>query len=138
MIEPKNWVSWLGAVQVGVDVASPITLCWLLGTSVRKVDDFALDFFIFLGTVSFTGEEIQEHFSCLHTLSRSICCSAFLIGLGKVFGKRLYVSVSRAKQRLYLVGEERAFAMNNVLSQVPGGLYSKLSHMEVQADYVRF
>jgi hypothetical protein len=41
-------------------------VCWLLGTSVREVDDFALDFFIFLGPVSFTDEEIQEHFSCLH------------------------------------------------------------------------
>ena len=64
--------------------------------------------------------------------------TVFLIGLNKVFRKRLYVSVSRAKQRLFLVGEEQAFAMNNVLSQVPGGLYSKLSHMEVQADYVHF
>ena len=64
--------------------------------------------------------------------------TVFLIGLNKVFRRRLYVSVSRAKQRLFLVGEERAFAMNNVLSQVPGGLYSKLSHTEVQADYVHY
>jgi hypothetical protein len=44
-----------------------ITLvCWLLRTSVRTVDDFTHDFFIFLGTVVLTDEELkQEHFSCL-------------------------------------------------------------------------
>jgi hypothetical protein len=62
--------------------------------------------------------------------------TVFLIGLSKVFGKRLYVSVSRAKQRLFLVGEEEAFAMNNLLFQVPGGLYNKLSPAKVQADFV--
>ena len=64
--------------------------------------------------------------------------TVFLIGLSKVFGKRLYVSVSRAKQRLFLVGEEQAFTMNSLLSQVPEGLYSKLSPAEVQADFVRY
>ena len=29
-------------------------LCWLLGTSVLKIDDFALDLLIFLGAVAFT------------------------------------------------------------------------------------
>ena len=36
-------------------------LWWLLGTSVRIVDEFALDCFIFLGAVAFADEGIQEH-----------------------------------------------------------------------------
>ncbi len=64
--------------------------------------------------------------------------TVFLIGLSKVFGKRLYVSVSRAKQHLFLVGDEEAFATNNVLSQVPGGLCSKVSFAKVKADFVRY
>jgi hypothetical protein len=41
-------------------------LCWLLETSVRTVDDFTYDFFIFLVTAVLTDEELkQEHFSCL-------------------------------------------------------------------------
>jgi hypothetical protein len=41
-------------------------VCWLLETSVRTVDDFTYDFFIFLGTAVLTDEELkQEHFSCL-------------------------------------------------------------------------
>ena len=64
--------------------------------------------------------------------------TVFLIGLNKVFGKRLYVSVSRAKQRLFLVGDEEVFAMNRVLSQVPGGLYSMLSPAKVQANFIRY
>ncbi len=31
-------------------------LCWLLGTSVRKIDEFALDLLVFLGAVAFTDE----------------------------------------------------------------------------------
>lgn len=42
------------------------TLCWLLETSVLKIDDFALDLLIFLGVVAFTDEGMQEHFVCLH------------------------------------------------------------------------
>ncbi len=37
-------------------------MCWLLGTSVLKIDDFALDFVIFLRAVAFTDEGMQEHF----------------------------------------------------------------------------
>ena len=51
--------------------------------------------------------------------------TVFLIGLNKVFGKRLYVSVSRAKQRLTLEGNEEAFATNKVLSQLPGELFTR-------------
>ena len=63
--------------------------------------------------------------------------TVFLIGLSKVFGKRLYVSVSRAKQRLFLVGNEEAFATNKVLSQIPGELCTKL-HYEKKADFVQY
>ncbi len=31
-------------------------LCWLLGTSVLKIDDVALDLLVFLGAVVFTDE----------------------------------------------------------------------------------
>ena len=60
----------------------------------------------------------------------------FLIELSKVFGKRLYVSVSRAKQRLSIVGDEEAFAMNKVLSQVPGELCTKV-YSENKTDFVQ-
>jgi len=36
------------------------------GTSVPKIDDFALDLLIFLGAVACTDEGMQEHFVCLH------------------------------------------------------------------------
>jgi superfamily I DNA/RNA helicase len=50
--------------------------------------------------------------------------TVFLLGLRKVFGKRLYVSVSRAKQRLFFVGDEEAFAKNRTLSEIPRRLYT--------------
>lgn len=68
-----------------------------------------------------------------------VCGAPCSYGVGRSTArKRFYVSVSRAKQRLFLVGEEEAFGMNNLLSQVPEGLYSKLSPAEVRADYVRY
>jgi len=36
-------------------------LCWLLGTSVRKIDDVALDLLVFLGAVVFTDEVYWIH-----------------------------------------------------------------------------
>jgi len=63
--------------------------------------------------------------------------TVFLIGLNKVFRQRLYVSVSRAKQRLFLVGPEEAFATNTVLSQVPGGLYSRVYSEKTVASAVQ-
>jgi len=53
--------------------------------------------------------------------------TVFLLGVDKVFGKRLYVSISRAKQRLFLVGDATAFASNKTLSQVPEKFYTRLS-----------
>jgi hypothetical protein len=35
---------------------------WLLGTSVRKVDGFTPDFFMYLGAVAFLDEGIEKHF----------------------------------------------------------------------------
>jgi hypothetical protein len=46
-------------------------LCWLLGTSVCAVDDFALDCFISLRAVACTDQRTQEHFSCLPGLCSS-------------------------------------------------------------------
>jgi hypothetical protein len=37
-------------------------LCWLLGTSVRKIDDVALDLLVFLGAVVFTDEMYWIHY----------------------------------------------------------------------------
>ena len=45
----------------------------------------------------------------------------------RAFGKRLYVSISRAKQRLFLVGDATAFASNKTLSQAPEKFYTRLS-----------
>jgi hypothetical protein len=45
---------------------SSILLCWLLGTSVLIIDDFALDLLTFLGAGAFTDEGMLEHFVCLH------------------------------------------------------------------------
>ena len=51
-------------------------LWWLLGTSVRKSDGFALDCFLFLGAMAFTDERRQEHFSCL-----PVACRAYAVHL---------------------------------------------------------
>ena len=48
--------------------------------------------------------------------------TVFLLGIDKILKKRLYVSVSRAKQRLFFVGDEGAFARSG-LSGVPENLY---------------
>jgi hypothetical protein len=45
---------------VCVEVAALQHLCWLLGTSVRKIDDVALDLVIVLRAVAFTDEGMQE------------------------------------------------------------------------------
>jgi hypothetical protein len=59
-------VTLINAVPVALG-AQRSTLCWLHGTSVLKIDDFALDLRIFLGAVAFTNEGMQEHFMCLHS-----------------------------------------------------------------------
>jgi hypothetical protein len=53
-------------------------LWWLLETSVRKIDGFALDCFIFLGAVAFKDDGIQGHFLCLSASCRRACCSSSL------------------------------------------------------------
>jgi ATP-dependent exoDNAse (exonuclease V) alpha subunit len=52
--------------------------------------------------------------------------TACLLGVDRVFDKRLYVSISRAKQRLFFVGDATAFAKNKTLSRVPDTLYMRL------------
>jgi superfamily I DNA/RNA helicase len=51
--------------------------------------------------------------------------TVFLLGIDKIFKERLYVSVSRAKQRLFFVGDEEAFAVCRDLSQVPEKIYER-------------
>jgi len=128
----------------------PLTLLLEQEDKLRDAEAILNDFQA--STVKDTIEEIRRHVTFLdkHRGRRDLVLATvdfsksqefetvFLIGLSKVFWKRLYVSVSRAKQRLFLVGEEEAFTMNNLLSQVPGGLYSKLSSTKVQADFVRY
>src|SRR5258708_32482186 len=53
-----------------------LSLCWLLGTSVLKIDDFALDLLVFLGAVAFTDEGMQAHFVCLHPSCSNMPCSS--------------------------------------------------------------
>jgi hypothetical protein len=53
-----------------------IYLCWLLGTSVLKIDNFALDLLIFLGAVACTDEGMQAHCVCLHPSCRRMRCSS--------------------------------------------------------------
>ena len=57
-------------------IRSKNRLCWLLGASVLKIDDFALDLLIFLGAVAFTDEGMQEHFVCLHPSCRNMRSSS--------------------------------------------------------------
>jgi hypothetical protein len=71
-------------------------LCWLLGTSVPKIDDFALDLLVFLGAVAFTDEGMQEHFSCLHTSCRNMPCLSSPSGRDE----RVEVSLRRFKNTM--------------------------------------
>src|SRR6266699_3788707 len=73
----------------------PHYLCWLLGTSVLKIVDFALDLLVFLGAVAFTHEGMQEHFVYLHPSCRNIPCSSSPSGRDE----RMEVSFSRFKTR---------------------------------------
>jgi hypothetical protein len=50
----------------------------VLGTSVHKIDGFALDCFIFLGAMAFKDDGIQGHFLCLSASCRRACCSSSL------------------------------------------------------------
>ena len=128
----------------------PLTLLQEQEDKLRDVDTILNDFRV--STIKDTIEEIRRHITFLdkHRGRTDLVLATvdysksqefetvFLIVLSKVFGKRLYVSVSRAKQHLFLVGDEEAFATNNVLSQVPGGLCSKVSFAKVKADFVRY
>jgi hypothetical protein len=53
-----------------------VTLCWLFGTSILKIDDFALDLLMFLRAVACTDEGMQAHCVCLHPSCRRIRCSS--------------------------------------------------------------
>jgi len=127
----------------------PLTLLQEQEDKLRDMDTILNDFRA--TTIKDTIEEIRRHITFLdkHRGRTDLVLATvdysksqefetvFLIGLSKVFGKRLYISVSRAKQRLFLVGDEEAFATNIVLSQVPGGLCTKV-YAEKQADFVRY
>jgi superfamily I DNA/RNA helicase len=91
-------------------------------------------------TIEATVEEIQRHITFLdkHRGRSDLVLAtvdysksqefetAFLLGVDRVFDKRLYVSISRAKQRLFLVGDATAFANNKTLSRVPDKLFIRL------------
>ncbi len=120
----------------------PLTL---LGTQKEKLREVeaALDEFR-SATIKDAIEEIRRHITFLdrHRGRADLVLASieysksqefetvFLIGVDRVFGQRLYVSVSRAKQRLFLVGEEDAFARSWVLSEVPGNLYTRTQAAE--------
>ncbi len=56
--------------------------------------------------------------------------TVFVPGVNSVRWKRLYVSASRAKQRLFFIGDEEAFASNRTLPHMPAYLYTKLYHSQ--------
>jgi hypothetical protein len=72
-----------------------LDLWWLLGTSVRESDGCALDCFMFLGSVAFTDQRIQEYFSCLPVLCRADAVH-LLIRL-KLTGRKVLPSTTRTR-----------------------------------------
>ena len=116
----------------------PITLLQNQAEKRESVESILKDFGS--RTIEDTVEEIQRHITFLdkhrghtdlilatvdHSKSQEFE-TAFLLGVDKVLDKRLYVSISRAKQRLFLVGDTTAFANNKMLSRVPDKLYMRL------------
>jgi superfamily II DNA helicase RecQ/superfamily I DNA/RNA helicase/DNA polymerase III epsilon subunit-like protein len=116
----------------------PLTLLHDHEDKQKEVEDILRSFVSF--TVKDVIEEIHRHITFLekhqghsnlvlttvtHSKSQEFE-TVFLIGIDKVFDKRLYVSVSRAKQRLFLIGDAAAFTSNRALSQIPERFYTRL------------
>jgi hypothetical protein len=91
VVQLGRWIYWLTNQALQHN-----GLCWLLGTSVLKIDDFALDLLVFLGAVAFTDEGMQEHFVCLHPSCRNTPCSSSPSGRDE----RVEVSFSRFKNTM--------------------------------------
>lgn len=114
----------------------PLTLLQDQEEKRKQVEDILSEFRQM--TISDTVDEIERHILYLDThrhRSDVILSSVdyaksqefetvFLLGIDSIHGKRLYVSVSRAKQCLFLVGDEAAFKNNKSLFQVPEYLYT--------------
>jgi superfamily I DNA/RNA helicase len=58
--------------------------------------------------------------------------TVFILGIDKVFKKRLYVAVSRAKQRLFILGDKQAFEKNELLARMPHNYYTELDRTGIQ------
>jgi superfamily I DNA/RNA helicase len=116
----------------------PLTLLQEQEEKRKQVGDILSEFS--QRTISATVEEIGRHLLFLDTHHRRSdlilssvdsaksqeCETVFLLGIDSMRGKRLYVSVSRAKRRLFFVGDGAAFAKNTSLSQAPQHLYTTL------------
>lgn len=115
----------------------PITMLQGQKGRLEDVEDILSSFGSF--TIEKAIEEIQRHITFLdkhqghanlvlttvdHSKSQEFE-TVFVLGLDKVYDKRLYVSVSRAKQRLFLIGDATAFTKNRALSKVPEDLYTE-------------
>ena len=121
---------------------SPLTLLRIQKEKLKEVEALLGEFRS--ATIKDAIEEIRRHITFLdrHRGRADLVLASieysrsqefetvFLIGVDRVFGQRLYVSVSRVKQRLFLVGEEDAFATNRVLAEVPRNLYTRTQAAE--------
>lgn len=91
-------------------------------------------------TIKEAVEDIQSHITFLekhqgrsdlilttveHSKSQEFA-TVFVLGVDKVFNKRLYVAVSCAKQRLFILGDKQAFAQNELLTIMPHDYYTEL------------
>jgi superfamily I DNA/RNA helicase len=98
-------------------------------------------------TIQNALDDIQSHISFLekhHNRSAIVLTTVshaksqefetvFLLGVDKIFDKRLYVAVSRAKQRLFFVGDTNALTSSNrILGQIPKSLYTEISSTQTR------
>lgn len=115
----------------------PITLLQDQESKLKDVEGVLSSFSAF--TIKRAIEEIQSHITFLdkHQGHANLVLTTvdysksqefetvFVLGIDRVYGKRLYVSVSRAKQRLFLLGNSAAFTSHKALSEVPENLYTE-------------
>ena len=115
----------------------PITLLQNQKEKLETIEDILGSFKS--SSINAAVEDIQRHISFLdkhqghanlvlttvgHSKSQEFE-TVFLLDISKVYDKKLYVSVSRAKQRLFLLGDSMAFTKHGALSQMAKELYSR-------------
>ncbi|GCF11823.1 hypothetical protein [Dictyobacter arantiisoli] len=88
-----------------------------------------------LDTIKSSGSFLNQHQQHTELILATITyaksqefATVFVLGVEKVWGKKLYVSASRAKQRLFFVGDRESFAKprEKELLQAPQNLYVEI------------